>query len=157
MASISSEAGLLLVEPGRSASLAAAVSAVHGLAMVAAAVAPLDSGGRVLLGALIALGLADTVRVHVLRRGRAAVRAARWLGGADWTLTLGNGHRTEACLAPGCLVIPALVVLRFSLGRWRRRTLILPADALPSDVHRRLRTLLLRGGSPACGQGARGE
>ena len=159
MPSISSGRGFLLVEPGRSRALASALAAVHGLAVVAAAAAPLGLAARLLLVALIALGFAEAMGVHVLRRGRWAVASARCVGEGLWVLVMGDGSTCEAGLAPRCLVVPGLVVLRFALGRWRRRTLIVPADALAPDVNRRLRALLL--GCPAPerpgAQGERGE
>ncbi len=41
------------------------------------------------------------------------------------------------------LVTPWLVIMTLSLGRWRRRALVLPADALPAEAHRRLRRQIL--------------
>jgi len=159
MSSNSSGSSSLAVEPGASRALVAALVVTHGAALAMSMLAPLGAGGRALLGALVLLGLGDALRVHVLRRGRAAVRSARWLGGADWELQLGDGGRCEARLAPACLVLPRLVVLRFALGRWRRRTLIVPVDALDADTHRHLRALVMRTGA-ACArrdQSTRGE
>ncbi|MDD0842779.1 protein YgfX [Pseudomonas sp. Gutcm_11s] len=46
-------------------------------------------------------------------------------------------------LRPDSLALPLVVVLRFRLvGEWRVRGLCIPRDALPRDMHRRLRVRL---------------
>ncbi len=159
MSSPWSGSSFLAVEPGPSRALVAALVIAHSAALAVAMLAPLGAGGKMLLGGLVLLGLFDALRAHVLHRGQTAVRSARWLGGGDWELVLGNGETCEARLAPACLVLPRLVVLRFTLGRWRRRTLIVPADAVGADSHRHLRALLLRSGEAhwGAGQSGRGE
>jgi toxin CptA len=133
--------------------LALALTGAHGLAAALCLALPLAAELRTALVLLVVLGLADAMRTHVLYRGPSAVREAQWRGGTEWWVRGADGAVEVATLHHSSLVLPWLVVLRLSVGRLRRRTLVLPADALSPDAHRRLRVLLLRRGSGAQARG----
>lgn len=133
----------LRIEPRPSTLLAATLAVLHGAVGVVVLSLPLAWDLQLLVSALILLGLLDALRTHLLHRGRAAVRSAQWRGGGEWWLRNGDGEAETGRLDPSTLVLPRLVVLRLRSGSVRRRTLILPADALDPDTHRRLRALLL--------------
>jgi len=156
--SISSEPESLRVDPGISRRLVIGLVAAHGAALAVVIFTPtLSIHLKALLALLILVGLADALRTHVLRLGRVAVRSALHLGAGEWELQLGDGTGASARLARS-VVLPALVVMRFSLGRGRRRSLVIPRDALPRDAHRRLRVLLLaQAGTKTGDQSERGE
>jgi hypothetical protein len=106
---------------------------------------PFEAWARAALAVLVLLGLAEALRLHVLHVGAAAVRSVEWRGGDEWWVRSADGAVETARLHHSTLVLPQLVVLRMSVGRLGRRTLILPPDALPVATHRRLRALLLGG------------
>jgi toxin CptA len=154
-----SETESLRVEPGISRTFLLVLVVGHALALGVALFTPTLSGSlRGLLAVSILAGFGDALRTHMLRRGRVAVRSAWYLGAGEWELELGDGTRIPARLTPS-LVLPALVVMRFSLGHWRRRSLVIPGDALPREAHRRLRVLLRAQGGQGqgLGQSERGE
>lgn len=112
----------------------------HVLALAAAAQAPslpLALG----LCTLVVLHGADTVRVHLLRRGPRAVRQIEHDGRGGWWLTTGSGERLEASLADPQTVMPWLAVVGLRRGS-RRWCLPLAADSEDPDTLRRLRVVL---------------
>ncbi len=93
---------------------------------------------------VVALVLASFLihwRRHVLRRGRRALRAAVWLGDGRWRLETAGAVLERVELAPARYVHPALVVLNFC-GGGNGYTLVLCADAVSAEIHRRLRARL---------------
>lgn len=115
---------------------------VLGLALLA--IALLDAPWWVRLAALLAvLGQAAWAlpRDILLTSGRA------WRGlrrdGDGWQLWRPTGGWQAIQLRPDSLALPQLVVLRYRRpGQWFSRGLCIPADALPADIHRRLRLRL---------------
>ena len=60
-----------------------------------------------------------------------------------WQLYSPSAGWQAAQLRPYSLALPLVVVLYFRLsGEWRVRSLCIPCDALPHDLHRRLRVRL---------------
>ncbi len=60
-----------------------------------------------------------------------------------WHLSRADGVWLSVQLRPDSLALPQLIVLRFRQpGQWWARGLCIAADALPADVHRRLRVRL---------------
>lgn len=68
---------------------------------------------------------------------------AVWEGDSYWSLTDRRGECVSASLSGQTYVHPRLVILNFKLpGRRRPLAVVIPPDALPADVHRRLRVRL---------------
>ncbi len=77
------------------------------------------------------------------RRGRGGLRRLTWQADGDWLLQTREGDDIEATLLPGSYRHPWLVVLNFRLeGSRRRRSVVLFADALDPEMHRKLRVRL---------------
>jgi toxin CptA len=84
------------------------------------------------------------------------VREAVWRPDGTWTLTLASGRELEARLLTSTFVSPALVLLSFRCHRARRCSLVLFADALESELLRRLRVRLRLSGAGTSRDSARG-
>lgn len=91
--------------------------------------------------AVIAQG-AITWRRHVSFASPRAVRRLVWVAENRWELSSSDGADRKARLLPAAYIHPFLVVLRFMTEDMRRCAVILPADGLDADCHRRLRVLL---------------
>mgnify|MGYP006906501186 FL=1 len=60
-----------------------------------------------------------------------------------WQVLRSGGQWQPVTLQPDSIALPWLVIVRFRLpGRWFTHSLCIPADAMPRDVHRRLRVRL---------------
>lgn len=81
-------------------------------------------------------------RRHVSFVSPRAIRRLVWMAENRWELSSSEGGNREACLLPAAYIHPFLVVLRFMTEDKRRCAVILPADGLDPDSHRRLRVLL---------------
>lgn len=73
--------------------------------------------------------------------------AGRWRGlrhdGHGWSLDAADGSWKPVQLLPDSLVTRAFICLHVRIpGRFRREALLIPADALPAEQHRRLRVRL---------------
>ncbi|UVE18773.1 hypothetical protein NVV93_05115 [Pseudomonas sp. LS44] len=112
------------------------------LAWFALLLADIPLAGRV-IGLLLCIGHAVwTLPRHVLLADGGAFRGLRHdaLGWQLWTPR--DGWRAVQ-LRPDSLALPLMVVLRFRLRDERRtRALCIPRDALPAELHRRLRVRL---------------
>lgn len=116
--------------------------AVLAAALVALAVAPAPAWLCALL-ALACLGYSARVvpRQILLGHPRAWCRVrhdddgwALWSPAAGWT---------PVALRPDSMALPAIVILRYRCpGQWFSRGLCIARDALPREVHRRLRVRL---------------
>ena len=78
-----------------------------------------------------------------LRLRRRAVAKAGYAPDAGWWLESREG-RSEGWTAVGAFVSRPLVLVHLRMDR-RRRTLVVPRDAVDAEVHRRLRVLLANG------------
>lgn len=135
----------LEVVPRPSRRLLALVLISHLAGLAVTAGLDLAPGWRWALAALVLLSLGYQLVAGVWRRAPWSVCAARW-DALGWQLTLRNGREREARLLADSYVGVGLVVLNFRVGRFRRATLVLTADALDPDLLRRLRARLrLRG------------
>lgn len=96
-----------------------------------------------LLGAALCLAQAAWTLPHqVLLRHPAAFTGLR-RNEAGWQLFNARDGWQAVQLRPDSLALPLAVILRFRLeGERRTRALCIPRDALPRDVHRRLRVRL---------------
>lgn len=62
---------------------------------------------------------------------------------AGWQAQRGSGAWQPITLQPDSMALPWLVIVRFRLpGQWFTRSLCIAADAMPRDMHRRLRVRL---------------
>ncbi|WP_073263976.1 protein YgfX [Phytopseudomonas punonensis] len=60
-----------------------------------------------------------------------------------WQVRCAEGQWQAITLQPDSMALPWLVIVRFRLpGRYLARSLVIPSDSLPRDVHRRLRVYL---------------
>ncbi|MEJ2326279.1 MAG: hypothetical protein P8Y27_08060 [Chromatiaceae bacterium] len=140
----------LLLRPGFSRRLAGFIGGTHGAGLAVLMLLPIPWYWRG-AGALFVIGsFLYQASVHLLHRGRGAVRAASWGADGTWTLSLASRGELEATLAPSTFVGNSLMVLNFRCGRWRRYALVLLPDNLDATLLRRLRVRLrLVGGSDA--------
>ncbi|MBK9131011.1 MAG: hypothetical protein IPM20_05140 [Gammaproteobacteria bacterium] len=131
--------------------LACYLLAVHGGALACLPALPLGAMTGGLLAVLILLCLARNYTSRVLMRGGHDVVALVWTREGDWRLIERGGRERVCHLRADSYVHPALTVLNFS-GECRR-SIVLLADSLEGEVHRRLRVRLgLRGqGAPEQG------
>ena len=101
---------------------------------------PLDLswGVKLLLWSMLAVSLAASWP----RRGGNDLRRLVWQADGDWLLQTRDGKESGARLLPGSYSHPWLVVLNLRLDNGRQRSVVLFADALAPDMHRRLRARL---------------
>src|SRR3569832_2826007 len=78
-------------------------------------------------------------RLHVSLTAARAVHAVLWKSEGDWQLTRSDGTAQNARLRRASYVQPALVVLRFRSEGGGRCAVLLPADGVEAESHRRLR------------------
>lgn len=131
--------------PRPSRRLLALVLVSHLAALAATGALAMAPGWRWALAGLVLLSLGYQLWAGVWRRAPWSVYAARW-DALGWQLTRRNGRALDARLLADSYVGVGLVVLNFRIGRLRRATLVLTADALDPDLLRRLRVRLrLRG------------
>tara|TARA_R100001244_G_scaffold511_9_gene1072 strand:+ start:10057 stop:10509 length:453 start_codon:yes stop_codon:yes gene_type:complete len=79
---------------------------------------------------------------HILLRSPQAFRALRY-STDGWQLWNAAAGWQAIQLRADSLALPLGVVLRFRLaGEWRVRAVCIPRDAMPRDMHRRLRVRL---------------
>ena len=109
------------------------------LALLVSALPLWARGLGLLAGALHALWVLPRV---VCLREASAFRGLRH-DGAGWQLWRPLDGWVAVQLRPDSLALPLIVILRFRLqGERRVRALCIPRDALPAELHRRLRVRL---------------
>ncbi len=86
-----------------------------------------------------------TAGSHIPGFGRSGVSVIEWLGDGRWMLSEGDGLPREARLLDGGFVSTRLIILRFRLGRFHRRSVILLPDNSDADQLRKLRIRLAAG------------
>ena len=134
----------LVFERRPSAALTALLVAAHALAASPLLFLPLPWWLALAWLGLVLGALVRELRRHGLSTSRRFVGQVRWGQDGHWQLETGDGRswRAEAVAA---LVSPWLCIVH-----WRRpvagaRSLVLPADAMDADSHRRLRRALEEG------------
>jgi hypothetical protein len=135
----------LRIAPRPSRRLLAFVLLTHAAAL--AVLVPLPAPAlwlRLLLAAPIGLSLAYVVWAQVLRRAPWSVVAVDW-NETGWQATFANGRTHEVRLASSTYVGIHLVILHLRVRWYWQPTLLLSADAVPTDDLRRLRVLLRLG------------
>ncbi len=133
---------ILRIEPGFSGRLGLFVVLSHAAGLIAAALLPVAVPLRLALGLLVVVSLVYGFKAHVLRRGGSALAAVELDSVAGWSLYTSEGVVKNASLHPSSFIRPWLMVLNFSVGRFRSRTMILSPDAVDGDSLRRLRVQL---------------
>jgi hypothetical protein len=126
------------LEPRPSSRLILSVGAIHAAVFGFSIWAPLPDVPRPMLFLPVLAGYLLFLRRHVWR----PVTMLAWDPVGGWSLGTVRGGEMEARLRHDAFVHPSLIVLNFSLGRWRRRSVVLLPDSLPADELRRLRALL---------------
>ncbi|MGF1545829.1 MAG: protein YgfX [Thiotrichales bacterium] len=121
--------------------LIAALVTLHLAALGALLTYPFPRALMFALVAAILVSLAHQWFTRVLRRGDCGVIELRRGAGGEWSLCLGDGrdHRAELLRAQ---VFRWLVILAFRT-RLGRCTVLVAADSVDRDTHRRLRIAVL--------------
>ena len=134
----------LRIEPGRSRTFLTVLVVLYALAVVAWWCVPLPVLSQLLLTAVLAGHFIHLYRVHIAAVSATSVHALRWDRARGWQL-----YGPDEVWVPVTLQLPVYVsqrvaAVRFRIGRFRTRTLVLPADSLPANDFRRLRVRLLQ-------------
>lgn len=134
----------LAFERRPSAILSAFIVAAHALAASPLLFLPVAWLPALAWLGLVLAALAWELMRHGLPSSRRFVAWARWGQDGHWRLQTGDGQvwRGEAVAA---LVSPWLCIVHFRRPVGGGRSLVLPADALGADAHRRLRRALEEG------------
>ncbi len=141
----SNSSATLHLEPRVSPRLAVLLVTAHGGALILPWTLPWPAWSILALNLIVAASMVHGWRRHVLRRGHDVVHAALWQADGRWRLETPAGTVDGAVLRAAPCVHPMLVILELEAGGKVHR-LVLFSDALPADVHRRLR-VRLRGGA----------
>jgi toxin CptA len=128
--------------PGRSPLLAGALIGTHVAAGALALAAPIDWRWRLAIAIGVCLSLVHSLREQGWWSGAGIARVELRADGSA-RLVDRHGRMHEARLTRSTMVTPWLVILVLATGRLRpARTVVVPADSLPSDDFRRLRVWL---------------
>lgn len=131
---------VLVLDIGPSIYLNLSNTLLHGLAALALVTAQLP--GRLVVLGLALLPLTWLWRWHRHYRDGAAQRIRTLMyDGQQWVLYSGNGRAYPAQLL-NYYLRRQRIVMRFALGRWRWRTLILDEQTVHPELLRRLRQYL---------------
>ncbi len=123
--------------------LALFVAATHLLTLSVITLLPPDGLLRAPLTLAVLFGFHRAWKQWVRLDGRSAVTGLELAPTGEWTLFNPRGALTPARLLGNSFVSPSLTLLNFSLGRMRRRKVILLTDNADPDQVRRLRVRLL--------------
>ena len=134
----------LLVELKPSRWLLLTLAAVYALVALVWSWVPLSWPGRLLLLALLGAHFVFLYRLHVRPLLHCAVKALSWDAARGWRLRCHGGEWCPAQLLTPALVAYRLVAVRFRVGRFSTRSLVVVADRLGEDDFRRLRVRLLQ-------------
>lgn len=138
----SQESVPLRITPARSRILAAWIVAVHGVALAALFVTPFMPWPLRAVAAVVVVAAGiHALRLHALRTAAAAIVEVT-VCDETWRVVLRDGRELQAEKI-GAFVHPLLVIVRLQEAtagarRWPR-ALVLGADAVTHDAHRRLR------------------
>ena len=134
----------LLAELRPSRLLLFAYGLVYSLAALAWLWVPLSWWGHMLLIGLLGGHFVFLYRLHVQPLLRCAVQALSWDAVRGWRLRSGKGEWCPAQLLTPAFVSHRLVAVRFRVGRFSRRSVVVVADRLEENEFRRLRVRLLQ-------------
>lgn len=139
--SLSGYAPSLTLERRPSVRFAILLAVLHGSAMITLLVLPVALWARAALALFIVWSLLRAVNHQALLRGPYAVTRLVWEKSGQWMLERG-GVQVPARLLGSSFVHPRLIILNFSLGRWRTCSVVLPRDGAGAESLRRLRVRL---------------
>jgi len=134
----------LLAELQASRLLLLALGAIYALAALVCLWVPLSWPGRLLLFAVLGGHFVLLYRLHVKPLLRCAVQALSWDAVRGWRLHCHGGEWCPAQLLTPAFVSCRLVAVRFRVGRFSTRTVVVVADRLDENDFRRLRVRLLQ-------------
>lgn len=152
------DSATLALRPGASRALALLLIAGHTAAALLLWLSfPVwwwSAAASVVLGASLTLGL----RRHALRSSPAAAVGLALAPEGVVDVQRRDGAHLQGRLLASSFVSPALVILILAVRRWRPPLAVLvPADSVPRDDHRRLRVWLRWRGAERVGQPASGS
>lgn len=99
--------------------------------------------GKVLASSALGASLAVGLRRHARRWGPAAIVELELNGDGSVTLRRKDGRDVSGRLLASTFVSPRLVILNLATqARWLPLAVLVPADAVPPEDHRRLRVWL---------------
>ena len=119
-----------------------AVALVHGLALLVIIPIAIEWWIKLPVAAAVVAQWTHTWRRYVVLTAPAAVKSLIRATDGGWELCRGDGRCCTARLLPAAYVHPLLVVLRFATEEKHRYAVVIPADSLDADSHRRLRVYL---------------
>lgn len=115
----------------------------HTGALLLLPLLPLSGWLRLPAAVAVLCSLMHGWRLHVGRNHPQAVQAVYWAADRRCRLTLAADREIEAVLLPRAIVLPWLVILRFSGPAQESRFLVLLPDMLDRDRFRQLRVRLI--------------
>lgn len=127
----------LWIRPTTSRHLQGYLLSLHGLASLAVYQSGTNTWVQWIAVGLVGVSLWFSWRRHVSLRSDASVRQACWESDGRWLLQDGRGEWRHAEEYRPIWSNPWLILVRFGSG-----SLLLPADAVPSELHRQLRVRL---------------
>jgi hypothetical protein len=117
--------------------------AIHGAAGLVILMLALAIVWRLTILCMIGVSFSWICWSSIWRRAPWSIQAAHWGTTATWTLTLANGSQHQAQLLPTeTLVTQWLIILRFKIGKWKKRTLLLTTDSVDQAMLHLLRVRL---------------
>ncbi|WP_455235008.1 protein YgfX [Thiogranum longum] len=134
----------LQVELGFSLALLAAYATLYGVAGAAWLCVPVPWFTRLAICALLAFHFLYVYRLHVAASLRCAVHTLAWDPVLGWRIRSRGGVWLRAELRSPVFVSRQLVAVRFRIGRFRSRSVIVVPDRLDAADFRRLRVRLLQ-------------
>jgi hypothetical protein len=133
----------LLAELQPSRILLLALVSVYALTALVWLWVPLSWPARLALLSALGGHFVFLYRLHVKPLLRRAVQALRWDAVRGWRLRCHGGEWCPAQLLTPALVSYRLVAVRFRVGRFSTRSVVVVADRLDENDFRRLRVRLL--------------
>ena len=134
----------LQVEPETSRLLLTVAATLYGLAAVAWWCTPTPLPVRLAVSIVLILHFIYLYRVHISVTPASAVQTLDWNPLRGWRLCGGDGQWFDAQLLLPVFVTHRLVAVRFRVGRFDTRSLVVVGDRLSGDDFRRLRVRLLQ-------------
>ena len=136
------------IAPAASRSAFALICALAALACAVVETLPVHEVLRGLAAIAIAVWAGDRIHVVAMRRGPRAIRRIEVDGHLRIAVTTGDGSCDRGCVRPDSYVGARITTIVWRPGDagWSRAILLLP-DMLPADDFRRLRVLLRHGRS----------
>ncbi|MEJ1356113.1 MAG: protein YgfX [Candidatus Sedimenticola sp. (ex Thyasira tokunagai)] len=132
----------LRVEILPSPTLVMFIHSLHGAVFIFCLFLPLPIG---VIGVSLLMVITSWVvaaRRYIVCVGDAGITTVEWQCDSGWSLLEGDSQAQQVELLEGTFVSTWMIILRFRLGRFRERYLILLSDNTDADEVRRLRIRL---------------